>query len=62
MKSLIVERGIIVTEEERIFKSYQRGLLRRLNAQKEALQSKDYETAEKIIDGLIEDTKADIED
>lgn len=51
-----------MTEEEQIFKSYQRGLLRRLNAQKEALQSKDYETAEKIIGGLIEDTKADIED
>lgn len=51
-----------MTEEERIFKSYQRGLLRRLNAQKEALQSKDYEAAEKLLDDLITDTKADIED
>lgn len=51
-----------MTEEKRIFKSYQRGLLRQLKALKEALQSKDYETAEKILADLITDTKADIED
>lgn len=47
-----------MTEDELIFRSYQRGLLRRLNAIKEA----DAETAVKILDGLIEDTKAGIED
>lgn len=51
-----------MNEEELIFRAYQRGLLRQLNQQKEALQSKDYETAEKVLDRLIADTKADIED
>lgn len=51
-----------MTEEERIFRSYQRGLLRQLNQQKEALQNKDYNAAEKLLDSLIEDTAADIAD
>ena len=51
-----------MTEVERIFKGYQRGLLRQLNKQKEAFVGKDYETAEKLLDDLITDTKADIED
>lgn len=51
-----------MSEEERIFRGYQRGLLRQLKALKDALQSMDYETAEKLLDRLIEDTKADIED
>lgn len=49
-------------EEEKIFKAYQRGLLRQLKALKEALKSGDSEKAEKLLDRLIEDTKADIED
>lgn len=49
-------------EEEKIFKAYQRGLLRQLKALKEALKNGDKEKAEKLLDGLIEDTKADIED
>lgn len=49
-------------EEEKIFKAYQRGLLRQLKALKEALENGDSETAEKLLDRLIEDTKADIED
>ena len=51
-----------MAEEERMFRGYQRGLLRQLKALKAALQSKDYETAEKVLDRLIADTKADIED
>ena len=49
-------------EEKAIFKAYQRGLLRRLKALKEAMQAKDYEKAERLIDELIEDTQAGIED
>lgn len=49
-------------EEEKIFKAYQRGLLRQLKALKEALKNGDSEKAEKLLDRLIEDTKADIED
>lgn len=45
-----------MTEEELIFRSYQRGLLRRLSAIKEA----DSETAARMLDEIIEDTKADI--
>ena len=48
-------------EEEMIFKAYSRALLRDLMAQKEALVSKDYAEAEKILDNLIEDTKKGIE-
>lgn len=51
-----------MSEESLIFKSYQRGLLRQLNKQKEAMTDRDYEAAEKLLDRLIEDTKADIED
>lgn len=54
--------GENMSEESLIFKSYQRGLLRQLNKQKEAVQSKDYDAAEMLLDRLIEDTKADIED
>lgn len=51
-----------MSEENLIFKSYQRGLLRQLNRQKEAMQSKDYDATEKLLDRLIADTKADIEE
>lgn len=51
-----------MNEEANIFKAYQRGLLRQLVALKAARKSKDYEKAEKLLDRLIEDTKADIED
>lgn len=51
-----------MNEEELIFRAYQRGLLRQLNQQKEAMQSKDYAAAEKLLDRLIEDTKADIDE
>lgn len=45
-----------------VFKSYLRRLIRDLKDLKEALKRKDYETAEKLVDILIEDTQNDIED
>lgn len=45
-----------------VFKSYLRKLARDLKDIKAALKSKDYERAEKLLDNLIADTKADIED
>lgn len=49
-----------VTEMDNMHRAYQRGLLRQLEKQKAALQSKDYEAAEKLLEKLIADTKADI--
>lgn len=49
-------------EEMAVFKSYLRRLIRDLKDIKKALQSKDYEKAEKLVDDLIEDTQKDIED
>lgn len=49
-------------EEMAVFKSYLRRLMRDLKDIKEALQSKDYEKAEKLVDDLITDTQSDIED
>lgn len=51
-----------MNEEANIFKAYQRGLLRQLVALKTALKSRDYEKAKRLLDRLVEDTKADIED
>lgn len=51
-----------VTELDNMHRAYQRGLMRQLNKQKEAFQNGDYEQAEKLLDELIEDTKANIED
>lgn len=45
-----------------VFKSYLRRLIRDLKDLKAALEAKDYEKAEKLIDDLIEDTQKDIED
>lgn len=49
-------------EEKKIFKAYLRGLARHLKALKAALATKDYGKAEKLLDGLIEDTQKGIED
>lgn len=49
-------------EETAIFKSYSRKLMRDLNDIKKALKEKDYESAEKLLDQLIEDTQKGIED
>lgn len=48
--------------EMSVFKSYLRRLLRGLKELKEALNNKDYERVEKLIDELIEDTQSGIED
>ncbi|WP_175354267.1 MULTISPECIES: hypothetical protein [Bacillaceae] len=48
-------------EDELIFKSYSRLLLRDLKDVKEALMVKDYETAEKFLNELINDTQKDVE-
>ena len=45
-----------------VFKSYLRRLIRDLKDLKAALESKDYEKAERLVDDLIEDTQKDIED
>ena len=49
-------------EDKLIFTSYSRLLLRDLKDVKEALQTGDYETAEKLVNELITDTQKDIED
>ena len=54
--------GGIFMEEERIFKAYLRMLFRDLKGLKTALKEKDYATAEKLLDDLIEDTQKGIED
>lgn len=48
-------------ETELIFKAYQRLLLRHLKGIKETLSINDYETAEKLLNELINDTQKDIE-
>lgn len=45
-----------------VFKSYLRKLARDLKDLRAALKEKDYEKAEKLLDNLIADTQADIED
>lgn len=45
-----------------VFKGYLRSLMRQLKLLKKALQNKDYESAERFIDELIEDTQNNIED
>lgn len=49
-------------EEMAVFKSFLRSLLRDLKDLQEALKSKDYEKAEKIVSTLIDDTQKGIED
>ena len=48
-------------EDKLIFRSYSRLLLRDLKNVKDALKAKDYETAERIVNELINDTQKDIE-
>ena len=51
-----------MVEEMSGFKSYLRRLLQDLKDLKEALKSKEYEKAEKMVDKLIDDTQSGIED
>ncbi len=45
-----------------VFKGYLRSLMRQLKLLQKAINSKDFETASKLIDELIEDTQKNIED
>lgn len=49
-------------EGNRIFKAYLRLLYRDLKALKAALKAKDFVEAERLLDGLVEDTQQGIED
>ena len=49
-------------EADVIFKSYLRTLLRRLEMIKEAADTENYEELRSLLEGLIEDTQAGIED
>ena len=49
-------------EEMAVFKSYLRALMRQLKALKEAMDAKDYEKANNLLDELIDDTQKSIED
>jgi len=49
-------------EENIIFKGYLRGLMRQYVVMKEALEVGDYDKAENLLEGLIEDTQKGIED
>jgi len=51
-----------MTEDMAVFKSYLRNQLRLLKELQEAIENKDFETAEKLIENLITDTQNGIED
>ena len=56
-----IKRAIMeVTEMDNMHRAYQRGLLRHLERVKEAAESNDLPEVKKLLDELIEDTKADI--
>jgi hypothetical protein len=58
----IAEKNKRAERKSAVFKSYLRKLARDLKDLKAALKEKDYEKAEKLLDNLIADTQADIED
>jgi hypothetical protein len=49
-------------EDMAVFKSYLRKLMRDLKDIKRALNNKDYDKANVLVDNLINDTQQDIED
>lgn len=51
-----------VTEMDNMHRAYQRGLLRHLYKMNDALERNDQEDIKRLLQELIEDTKADIED
>lgn len=58
--ALVEETLLGGKEVESIHKAYLRGLLRHLEKMRRAFINTDYETAERLLAELIEDTKADI--
>ena len=61
-KSEAIGEGGNMTEEMAVFKGYLRSLMRQLKLLKKAIEEKDFESAKKLIDELIEDTQSNIED
>lgn len=63
-KNLIYCKGgeKVVNEEMAVFKGYLRSLMRQLKLLKKAINEKNIEEAEKLINELIEDTQNNIED
>lgn len=58
-----IKRAIMeVTEMDNMHRAYQRGLLRQLEKMNEALERDNPEEIKKLLQELIEDTKADIAD
>jgi uncharacterized Rossmann fold enzyme len=51
-----------IMENETVFKSYLRRLMRDLEDLEKAIKGKNLEEAERLISNLIEDTQKDIED
>ena len=51
-----------VTEMDNMHRAYQRGLLRQLEKMDDALSRNSTDEVQKLLDELIEDTKADISD
>lgn len=51
-----------MNEDMAVFKGYLRSLMRQLRLLRKAISEKDFETAGKLIDELIEDTQNNIED
>ena len=60
-QNLKYKKGVNM-EEMAVFKSFLRTLMRQLEALKKAIDNKDFETASTLIDQLITDTQAGIED
>lgn len=55
-------QNIETTEQDLIFKAYQRSLLRRLNAMQDAINNGEHLSLERILSELIEDTNQALND
>lgn len=58
-----INRAIMeASEMDNMHRAYQRGLLRQLEKMNDALSQNNKDEVQKLLNGLIEDTKADIAD
>lgn len=62
MNAFIIRAVMEVTEMDNMHRAYQRGLLRQLEKMNDALSQNNKDEVQKLLNGLIEDTKADIAD
>ncbi len=62
MNAFIIRAVMEVTEMDNMHRAYQRGLLRQLEKLDNALSQNNKDEVQKLLNGLIEDTKADIAD